>query len=334
MKIHLKLSKKTKSIIYAIFFVLLFFFCLQAYFPAKFLPQEAIKYKAVKGLGDDEIAVELQKLGIIKNSDFFRFYVVISGSHSKLQAGTYSFSPNMTTAEIVRKLAVGDVIKEAILIPEGWDILDIERYLVGKGICTEEEFKEVISKDYSSDFSFLKARRKGVNLEGYLFPDTYVISLGSKVQDIVNVMLANFDKKLNSGLEEQIFSQKKTVFEVITMASIIEKEVRTLEDKKIVSGILWKRLEVGMPLQVDSSINYITGKNDPGATIKDTKIDSLYNTYKYQGLPFGPISNPGMDSILAAIYPKETNYWYYLTNSNGKTIFSKTFAEHSRAVHR
>ncbi|MDO8486186.1 MAG: endolytic transglycosylase MltG, partial [Candidatus Staskawiczbacteria bacterium] len=99
-----------------------------------------------------------------------------------------------------------------------------------------------------------------------------------------------------------------------------------------VSGILWKRLDVGMPLQVDATINYITNKNDSGATIKDTKIDSLYNTYKYKGLPKGPISNPGMDSILAAIYPTKTKYWYYLSGFDGQTIFSETFAEHGQAV--
>ena len=117
------------------------------------------------------------------------------------------------------------------------------------------------------------------------------------------------------------------------MASILEKEVKTTEDKKIVSGILWKRLVNDMSLQIDSTINYITNKSEARVAIKDTKIDSPYNTYKYQGLPLGPISNPGIDSILAAIYPIESPYWYYLSASTtGKTIFSKTLLEHNQAV--
>lgn len=325
----IRITKDIKTIAYTILILGVFLFCWEIYFPKRFIHQEGIKYVAQKGMGDEEIAAELKELGIIKNSYAFRFYVIISFSHGKIQAGKYDLSPNMTIAEIVGKLAKGDVIKETILVPEGYDISDIKKYFVGKEICTEEEFEQVMSKDYSNDFPFLKERPKGINLEGYLFPDTYVVSLESSAEDIIRYMLSNFDKKINAGLREEILSQKKTVFEVITMASIIEKEVRSFKDKKIVSGILWKRLEVGMPLQVDSSVNYITGKNDPGAAIKDTKIDSPYNTYKYNGLPFGPISNPGLDSILAAIYPEKTSYWYYRNDSTGKTIFSKTFADHN-----
>ena len=142
-------------------------------------------------------------------------------------------------------------------------------------------------------------------------------------------MLVNFDKKLTPELRTQIQKQKKTIFEIITMASMIEKEVRSLNDKKIVSGILWKRISIGMPLQLDATINYITDKNDPGVAIKDTKIDSPYNTYKYKGLPKGPISNPGIDSTTAAIYPTQTKYWYYLTD--GTTIFSETLQQHNEA---
>jgi len=143
----------------------------------------------------------------------------------------------------------------------------------------------------------------------------------------VIAMLSNFEKKLTQELKDEIQKQKKSVFDIITMAAMLEKEVRTLSDKKIVSGILWKRLEAGMPLQIDATINYITGKSDPGATIKDTKIDSPYNTYKYKGLPKGPISNPGMSSITAAIEPTDSPYWFYL--SDGATYFSKTLEEHN-----
>ena len=176
-------------------------------------------------------------------------------------------------------------------------------------------------------FYFLKDKPEDTSLEGFLFPDTYEISGGINCDDFIITMLSNFERKITPELKNQMQKKEKSVFEIITMASMLEKEVRTLNDKKIASGILWKRIEVGMPLQLDATINYITGKSDPAVAIKDTKIDSPYNTYKYKGLPKGPISNPGMDSIIAAINPEDSPYWFYL--SDGRTIFSKTFEEHT-----
>ena len=302
------------------------------YFPVKPNSDQNIEFLVQKGEGDEEIAVRLKEQGLIKNNYFFNIYAIISGNDSKLQAGKYSLSPAMTVPAIIKKFVLGDVIKQKITILEGWDIRDIEKYFIDEKISTAEDLKEAINIDYSDEFSFLKEKTDDISIEGYLFPDTYNISLGEKAEDIVRLILVNFNKKLNTGLREQIISQNKTIFEVITMASIIEKEVKTMDDKKIVAGILWKRLDAGMPLQVDATVNYITNKNHPGVAIKDTKIDSPYNTYKYKGLPKGPISNPGMNSIIAAIYPTESKYWYYLSDFNGKTIFSKTFAEHSVAI--
>ena len=144
-------------------------------------------------------------------------------------------------------------------------------------------------------------------------------------------MRDNFDKKLTTDLREEIQKQGKTIFEIVTMASLIEKEVREKEDKEIVSGILWKRLKNNIPLQVDATISYITGKQTTKISREETQIDSPYNTYKYLGLPIGPICNPGIDSIKAAIYPKNSQHWYYLSTSEGKTIFSETLEEHNLA---
>jgi len=132
-------------------------------------------------------------------------------------------------------------------------------------------------------------------------------------------------------LREEIQKQDKTIFEIITMASLLEREVRSIDDKKIVSGILWKRLKNKVALQVDATINYITGKKATEGFKEDVKIDSPYNTYKYRDLPLGPISNPGLDSILASIYPEDSDFWYYLSTPEGETIFSKTLEEHNIA---
>jgi len=341
MKIKINILKKFIPAGTVILFLALIVFSWEVYFPADSNFVENIDFVVQKGEGDEEVSIRLEKQGIIKNKYFFQLYGIISGNDSKIQVGKYSLSPSMTISEIIRKFASGDVIRQKITIREGWSIKDIEKYFVDKEIYSSDDFTLALNKDYSKEFGFLNkdplasnfaGLREDSSLEGYLFPDTYNVSLGENEEDIIRLMLSNFNKKLNAGLREQIISQKKTIFEVITMASIIEKEVKSLDDKKIVAGILWKRLGVGMPLQVDSTINYITNKNDIGATLADTKIDSPYNTYKYKGLPKGPISNPGMDSILAAIYPTKSQYWYYLSDFDGKTIFSKTFADHNIAV--
>jgi UPF0755 protein len=306
---------------------LVFFF--EVYIPINPNSHETITYTVSKGWGDEEIAEDLESLGIIRSSAFLKLYTILSLRHSMLQAGKYNISPKMSAYQIVKKMALGDVIKNKLRILEGWGIQDIAKYLEEKEICEQDHFIFLTEKDYSESFDFLKDKPKNVSLEGYLFPDTYEIDESESCEKVLTMMLSNFGKKLTSELREEIANQNKTIFDIITMAGMLEKEVRTIEDKKIVSGILWKRLSIGMPLQIDATVNYVTGKSDSAVLIKDTKVDSPYNTYKYKGLPRGPISNPGIESILAAINPTESKYWFYLTN--GKTIFSETFEQHNRA---
>lgn len=305
------------------------FACFEIYVPLNPISHETITFTVEKGWGDTEISKSLEKLGIIRSSYFFRIYTLSSFKHSELKAGKYILSSRMSTYRIAQKMARGDVIKEKIVIFEGWDINDMAEYFDSKDICKKDDFIQATNKDYSDEFDFLKDKPKDIGLEGFLFPDTYEISEDGNCDEIVVMMLSNFEKKLTAELRTKIQEQNKSIFDIITMASIIEKEVRSLSDKKIVSGILWKRIDAGMPLQVDCTINYITGKSDPGATIRDTKIDSPYNTYMYRGLPKGPISSPGINSITAALEPKSSPYWFYL--SDGVTIFSKTLEEHNTA---
>lgn len=281
-----------------------------------------------KGDALEDIAQKLEKEGLIKKAHFFTFYNFISCNTPRLQAGYYLFSPSMTIPEIVAKMVRGEVIKDKITIIEGWSTKDIADYFERKNVCQKEDFFRIIFKDFSSEFDFLKDKPKNQNLEGYLFPDTYEIIYGEEPETILKRILKNFDKKITQEMRKEIENQKKTIFEIVTMASLLEKEVKTMEEKKLVSGILWKRLENKMPLQVDATINYITGKRTTKISIEETKIDNPYNTYLYLGLPPGPICNPGLDSILAAIYPAKSDYWYYLTTPEGKAIFSKTYQEH------
>lgn len=305
------------------------------YFPIDKNSKEEISFSIKKGEGTKEISFNLEKERLVRMATLFRIYTIFSGVSDKLQAGEYMLSPSMTIPEIAEKFVSGDVVKKIITIIEGWNLNDVAEYMEGKGF-EKNQFLEITQKDFSGEFSFLKDKPKDLSLEGYLFPDTYYINKQrtinkEQLEELISKMLENFDNKLTPEMREEISRQGKTIFEIVTMASMIEKEVKTPEDKKIVSGILWERLENSTPLQVDSTISYLTSKQGSNISIEETKIDSPYNTYKYRGFPLGPISSPGLESILASIYPESSDYWYYLSTLGGETIFSKTLEEHNIA---
>lgn len=227
-----------------------------------------------------------------------------------------------------------------ITVIEGWTLFDIAEMLEAKGLATEKEFFDFVGvpadtsrpgyekSDLMKTYPYLEEIPAGVSLEGYLFPDTYRVFADEGVESIVGRLIANFDRKFDADMRAEVEAQNKTMYEIVTMASIVEKEVRTDPDRPKVADVLWGRLRVGMGLQVDSSVNYVTGKNDPGVTRKDSRVDSPYNTYRYRGLPLGPISNPGLKSLQASIYPTETPYTYFLTDLEGNVHYARTHDEH------
>lgn len=326
-RINAKSFKKIMLATGAILFLALFFVCFEVYVPLEPMSNKIISYRVEKGASESKIADDLQDIKIIRSAYFFKIYTALSLQREKLQAGRYQISPKMSAYQIAKQMALGNSVNQKVVIFEGDDTRDIGKKLELAGLCDKDEFVTLAKQDYSKEFDFLLEKPKNVGLEGYLFPDTYEISLDETCEDFLIGMLSNFDKKVGIDLRSEAEKQKKSLFDIIRMASIIEKEVRHINEKKIVSGILWKRIAIGMPLQVDCTINYITDKSDASARIRDTKIDSPYNTYLYPGLPKGAISNPGVDSILAAIYPQKSNYLFYLSSA-GKTYFSQTFDEH------
>jgi len=281
------------------------FFIWQGIYLPKDLVGEEKLFLVEKGQGLFQIAENLEKEGLIKGNFYFRAYALLQGYARSLQAGEYLLSPSMGIPEIVQKIISGDTAKIAVTIPEGFTVKQIEERL---GLSLP-----------------------GENLEGFLFPDTYQFPINVNGEEVAVRMRENFDKKLTSDLKEEIEKQGKTIFEIITMASLIEKEVQTKEDKEIVSGIFWKRIELGKPLESCATIAYIKGVDQWRYSFEDTRIDSPYNTYLNPGLPLGPICNPGLESIIAAIYPKSSQYWYYLSTPEGETIFSQTLEEHNIA---
>ncbi|MDP1538441.1 MAG: endolytic transglycosylase MltG [bacterium] len=337
-----------KYLIFIIIILIIVGFLWLIFLPTASFSEKEVVFSVGKGEGSKEIALNLEGENLIRWAPAFRIYVLVKGIAGDLKAGEYILSPSMNIPQIAEKLFKGDVTKERITIIEGWNLKDIGSYFEGRGAFQAKDVWQATGPDFSDEFDFLKDKPKNLGLEGYLFPDTYEIRKNETLENIIKRMLNNFDRKLISDLREEIKRQEKSIFEIVTMASLIEKEVRTPEDKKLVSGILWKRLEINMPLQVDATIAYILEFEEdkssslPFAVARDfdemrreialgKDVDSPYNTYKYPGLPLGPISNPGLESIKAAIYPEDSDYWYYLSTPEGETIFSKTLEEHNTA---
>lgn len=298
---------------------------------------EEIEFTIDKGENVNTISSNLAEKGLIKSAFWFRVYIKHKGRQSALQAGQYALSSSLGVPNIVDYLINGRSLsrERVVRIIEGWDIDDIDDYLLENNIVAGSEFVSIARGDmHIWPFTFsapawLEKISKKATFEGYLFPDTYRVFKDASVEDILQKVLENFELKVTPKMIIDLEKQDKTLHEIITMASIIEKEVFKESDRALVAGILYKRLNIGMRLEVDSTINYMTGKNDPAAEYKDLEIDSPYNTYKYYGLPPGPICNPGFSAIKAAIYPKTSEYLFYLNRQDTKeTIFSKTYTEH------
>lgn len=263
----------------------------------------------VKGSGASLIGNNLEKGGFIKNALTFKMFVQVTGASSKIQAGEYRLSPDMSLFEIVGQLLKGPS-EIWVTIPEG---------LRKEEIATR--FATALGKDDSFRTEFLQAAAAH---EGYLFPDTYLFPKTAEASVIVNKLVSTFEAKTKDlGLTRD---------EVI-LASIIERETKTDEERPIVSGILNNRLDVGMALQVDATIQYAKGNWEP-IFATDKSFNSPYNTYKYAGLPPGPISNPGLSSLKAAADPTTTGYFYYLHDAKGKIYYAKTLEEHNSNIRK
>ena len=293
---------KAKILIAAIvFFVLagntwLFFLSAPKGFPS------SVAIVIEKGTGLAEISNKLKKEEFIRSKYAFALYARAFNKSKKIKYGKYLFNEPVSVFALAGRLTKGEFGFKPIKVT------------VAEGLTAKE-----ISELFGDFENFDKEEfwGKTINLEGYLFPDTYLFLPFAETEQIIGTMTDNFKKKAGDVGKD-----------IVIMASLIEKEVPDSGDRKIVSGILWKRLKLGMALQVDAVFPYITGSRK--ILSDDLKIDSLYNTYLYKGLPPGPISNPGLDAIDAARNPQETPYLYYLSGNDGKTHFAKTFAEHLR----
>lgn len=290
------------------------------------------------GWGVKDISLNLREQGIIGSSFVFESYVLLKDWEKLLKAGKYEFEVGVTVAEIAEMLVQGRVVNEdiAVTIPEGFTLRQIEETLRENGILLNSSLESFRIHDFAGeeDLEYLSGFPADKNLEGFLFPDSYKFNPAQGNKAIIRKMLRNFNGNVEENLRRGIERQGLTLYEGMTLASILEREVPTYKDRKIVAGLLLKRMRYGMPLQVDASLTYVTGRGSLTLTKDDLASDSPYNTYKYKGLPPTPISNPGTISLWAVANAQSSPYWFYLSKSDGTTVFSQTFEEHVAAKNK
>jgi len=243
----------------------------------------------------------------------------------KLQAGDYEIPRNLNMIQMVEFLTTGKVTVNKVTFPEGWTLVKMGERLEANNIVTKNDFLTAAKKNY--DYDFLDGKPANVDLEGFLYPDTYIFGKNDTADEVVQKMLTNFDKKLTSDIKEKADKSDLSLYEVITLASIVEREVAKPDDRKLVASVFLNRLEIGMALESCATIQYITGENKKQFTYAETRVVSPYNTYINKDLPPGPIGNPSIDSILAVLEPEESSYLYFLS-ADGVTYFSRTLDEH------
>lgn len=300
----------------------------QVYQAADPFSEKTISVIIEKGESGGKTAKRLQDLGLIKSALFFRIYLRFFNPQSnQIQAGEYDLSPAMSLAQIVQELSHGTFDVRLTFI-EGW---------------RKEEYAFYLFKNFGEEFAseFLNDPQAQ---EGYLFPDTYLVSQKIEASELVSLLRSNFDQKVDENLRSLIEAQGLTFEQGITLASIIEREAKREEDRPLVVDILIKRLKNGWPLEADATTQYAKANVQcpmfnvqcdwwsKELTGEDLNLDSPFNTRKVSGLPPSPIANPGLSAIYAVAHPQESEYWYYLSDENSKIHYSQTLEQHNQKI--
>ncbi len=331
-------------IIFILFIISLFFFMLSPVGKTK----SDIEYAVESGTTPYEVFKDLEEKNIIRSELFTKLYVKLTGNNVEFKAGTYTINDSMGSIEIIKVLSgtnysSGEEV--SLTFPEGFEIIDFIEIVSSNTNITEDEIKEKLkneeyTKSLIEKYWFITEDVLDENvyysLEGYLFPNTYFVNPDGTIEDIINAMLKETERVLNK-YREDIEKSEYTVHEILTMASIIEKEATLDEDRPLVASVFYNRLEANMRFESCATLGYAIGEWKLTYTQADKDTDSPYNTYMYAGFPPGPGDNPGEESIKAAIYPAESNYYYFMADvcsENPKTYFSKNYSEHVSYVNK
>lgn len=331
-----------KKVILGIIFLLLviavvFAVSLISEYTRKTSSDEVVTVQIPKGAAEQKIARILKDNGVINYEITFRLKMKNSPHRGKLNYGTYELKKDMSLEKIIETLSKPSEFEKGIIltIPEGYSAEKIALLCENKGLCSKEEFLKTLQEgDFEQSFIAEIPEKEGIKykLQGYLFPSTYNFAKDADAYKIINTLLNEFEKQYNKI--KDMLPEGMTMEEAITLAALVEREAKIDEEREVIAGVIKNRLEIDMILQIDASVVYAIsdGLYDVERVLyKDLEIDSPYNTYKYKGLPIGPICSPGLESIKAAMNPSEHKFLYYHTDTNkndGSHIFSETYSQH------
>jgi UPF0755 protein len=283
------------------------------------------------GEGSRAIGARLIAAGVVRDELTFRTALGVTGEARALKAGEYRFAEPLSAVDVIHRIAAGDVYTRVLTFREGLTAAEMASHFEQNGFGSAESFAAAARNASLIHDIDPEAR----DLEGYLFPNTYALPRTATADDLVRRMVALFRQAMDEPLREEAARQDFSVREVVALASLIEKETGLEEERPLVAAVYRNRLRIGMGMQADPTVIYalmLAGQWEGNLTRANMQIDSPYNTYRYRGLPPGPIANPGRASLRAALAPADVDYLYFVSRNDGSHVFSRTLAEHNRAV--
>lgn len=296
--------------------------------PAKFEGGPAQTVEIPYGSGMRRVASILKQRGLLRDATAFRIWAKLTGGEDEIKAGSYLLDPGMSAPRILGVLTDGREMTVRVTIPEGSTAAEIAAIMDRHGLSEARTFLEL-----TKDPAFVRevVPEAGDSLEGFLFPDTYFFSRTAGAEGAIRMMTARFQQVFTPEMRQRAKEMRRSLREIVTMASIVEEEAMRAEDRPRVAGVFYNRLRIGMPLQSCATVQYALGERKERLLFEDLQVSSPYNTYIRYGLPPGPIGNPGLASLRAALYPEQTNYLYFVAKPDGSHVFSATYREHLRA---
>ncbi len=291
-------------------------------------PAQTTQIIVPRGSTFHDIAAQLARAGIVGNPTVFRIYAKVRHADTDVHAGEFRFAAHQTAAQVLQQLRSGGAqVARWVTIPEGFTAVQIAKRLQDEGFGPAPAFVAAFMHD-SIDVDGTRTK----NLEGYLFPSTYLLPIGATPTTVERIMTAQFLKELPADAGQKARAHGLTVPQVVTLASLVEREAKADDERALMAGVYYNRLRIGMPLEVDASIEYALPQHHDVVTYRDLQTDSPYNTYRHAGLPPTPIANPGEPSLLAAFDPRASPYLYYVYKGNGHHAFAKTLAEQTANI--
>jgi len=295
--------------------------------------EDEVFFTVERGATGIRIGESLEERGIIRDRRLFRLALRFRADGKTVQAGEYRFEAPLSTFDVLEKLVSGDTFTFAVTLPEGLTLLETAELLAGRDLAEESAIRSA----FEEGILVADLDPEAFNLEGYLYPTTYRFARKVASDELARTLVGQFKRVFDEERRAEASKLGLTPRQVVTLASVIEKETGLPEERPLIASVFWNRLRIGMPLQSDPTIIYaleLAGRFDGNLRRTDLELDSPYNTYRFPGLPPGPIASPGAASIRAVLEPKETSYLYFVSRNDGSHHFSSTYSEHVNAVRK